>query len=92
MTGPSFECLHSYWGLTHESSDLWVQIVSSLCIVHAAARTMSTHIVLESTPRLDQLATSVSLRGKKPVSVKEEDTKLFIYDMPEQCADMTKEN
>ncbi|KAK7189318.1 hypothetical protein DPSP01_012981 [Paraphaeosphaeria sporulosa] len=51
----------------------------------------STHIVLESTPRLDELATSVELRGMKRVPTKEKDTTLDIYDMPEQCADMIKE-
>ncbi|OAG04878.1 uncharacterized protein CC84DRAFT_1165247 [Paraphaeosphaeria sporulosa] len=54
------------------------------------SKMIPTHVLLESTPRLDQLATSIDLRGRKRVPVKE-DTTLYIYDMPEQCADMVTE-
>lgn len=53
---------------------------------------MPTHIVLDSTPRLDEIAASLVLLGKRRVPVPETSTILFTHDFPrDECAEMIKE-
>ena len=53
---------------------------------------MPTHIVLDSTPRLDEIAASLVLLGKRRVPVPEATTALFTHDLPrDECAEMIRE-
>ena len=53
---------------------------------------MPTHVVLNSTSRLDEIAASLVLHGRRRVPVPETTTTSFTHDLPrDECAEMIRE-